>query len=255
MNRNSNRYFEDPVAAYTLLAPHYADLSSRRERYLRAIEDAVVARVPAGSNSLLDIGAGDGSRALYIARESGIQNIVLLEPSLEMAAPAAGIVKVWNVRAEELADESNKFEVITCLWNVLGHIRGVQSRVRAMRAMGCLLTPEGKCFVDVNHRYNLQSYGVFPTAARFLRDSISYKSENADVTATWKIDGQSISTYGHVFSDREVRNLAHAAGLEIEERIVVDYDTGKIRSFAFTGNLLYVLRRPPIVSASVPHTS
>src|SRR5579872_2697572 len=29
MNHNSNRHFEDPVAAYTHLAPHYADLSSR----------------------------------------------------------------------------------------------------------------------------------------------------------------------------------------------------------------------------------
>jgi 2-polyprenyl-3-methyl-5-hydroxy-6-metoxy-1,4-benzoquinol methylase len=134
MNRNSNRYFEDPVAAYTFLAPHYADLSSRRERYLRAIEDAVVARVPAGSNSLLDVGAGDGSRALHIARKCRIPNIVLVEPSLEMAATAAGIVKVWNVRAEELVDASNKFEVITCLWNVLGHVRGVQNRVSAIRA-------------------------------------------------------------------------------------------------------------------------
>jgi len=41
MNRNPNQYFDDPVAAYTRLAPHYADLSSRRQRYLLSIEDAV----------------------------------------------------------------------------------------------------------------------------------------------------------------------------------------------------------------------
>jgi SAM-dependent methyltransferase len=253
---NSNQYIDDPVAAYTLLAPYYAAISSRRQCYLRSIESAVVSRIPAGSKSLLDVGAGDGSRALEIARRCGIANIVLLEPSLEMAAPAAGIVKVWNVRAEELVDEPNKFEVITCLWNVLGHLRGVQSRVRAMRAMGRLLTPEGRCFVDVTHRYNLRSYGVFSTVARFIRDSFFYKSGNADVTATWNVGRESISTYGHVFIDREVRDMAQVAGLEIEHRIAVDYDSGKIRRFAFTGNLLYVLRRKSMIdSASAPHTS
>jgi hypothetical protein len=50
--------------------------------------------------------------------------------------------------------------------------------------------------------------------------------------------------------------MAHEAELEIEERIVVDYDSGKIRHFAFTGNLLYVLRRrSSIDSDSAPHTS
>jgi 2-polyprenyl-3-methyl-5-hydroxy-6-metoxy-1,4-benzoquinol methylase len=149
MKRNSNHYFDDPVAAYTRLAPHYPDLSSRRERYLRSIENAVVSRIPAGSNSLLDIGAGDGLRALCIARQSGISNIVLVEPSLEMAGPVAEIVKVWNLRVEELSDYSDQFDVITCLWNVLGHVRGVENRVRAVKTMGRLLTPEGKCFIDI----------------------------------------------------------------------------------------------------------
>jgi 2-polyprenyl-3-methyl-5-hydroxy-6-metoxy-1,4-benzoquinol methylase len=256
MKRNSNQYFDDPVAAYTHVAPHYAGLSSRRCRYLLSVENAVAARISAGSSSLLDVGAGDGLRALRIARKCGIPNIVLVEPSLEMAPAAAGIAKVLNVRAEELPDTWNKFDVITCLWNVLGHVRGVESRARTMRTMARLLAPEGRCFVDVNHRYNLRSYGVLPTVARFIRDSISYKSENADVTVTWTLADKAISTYGHVFTDREIRHLVDRAGLEIEERIVVDYDSGKIRRFAFTGNLLYVLRPTSLIdSASDPLTS
>jgi 2-polyprenyl-3-methyl-5-hydroxy-6-metoxy-1,4-benzoquinol methylase len=256
MKRNSHQYFDDPVAAYTHLAPHYADLSSQRRHYLLSIENTVVSRISAGRSSLLDIGAGDGSRALRIARQCGIRNIVLVEPSLEMAARAAGIAKVLNVRAEELSDIPNKFDVITCLWNVLGHVRGVESRTRTMNTMERLLTPDGICFIDVNHRYNLRSYGVLPTVVRFIRDSISYKNENADVIAAWTVGGKIISTYGHVFTDHEIRHMAHEAGLEIEERIVVDYDSGKIRHFAFTGNLLYVLRRrSSIDSANAPHTS
>jgi len=200
---------------------------------------------------------------MRIAKQCGIRNIVLAEPSPAMAAPAAG-QKIWNVRAEEMGDQlrSNEngdpetFDVITCLWNVLGHVRGFENRVRAMRAMKQLLSPGGKCFLDVNHRYNMRAYGMLPTLKRFIEDSISYKQKNADVIATWKIRDGSISTYGHVFTDREVRELARIAGLEIEERIAVDYESGKTRRFAFAGSLLYVLRRTSTMdSARPPQTS
>jgi SAM-dependent methyltransferase len=273
----STERFDDPVAAYGRLAPHYPDLSRHREPYLRSIEKIIASRVPPNSKSLLDVGAGDGIRALRIARECGIQDIVLVEPSLEMAARAEGMaklktkIKIWNIRAEELGtttqscstfradggepgteggERVQRFDVITCLWNVLGHIRRVEDRERAMREMGDRLAPEGKCFLDVNHRYNLRSYGVLASAARFIRDSLFYKETNADVIATWDVGGSSISTHGHVFTDREVRQLASAAGLSIEERIVVDYDSGKVRRFALEGNLLYVFRRSSRIDSS-----
>jgi hypothetical protein len=50
--------------------------------------------------------------------------------------------------------------------------------------------------------------------------------------------------------------LANEAGLELEERLVIDYEDGRIRRFAFEGNLLYVFRRRSrIDSASAPQTS
>jgi len=190
-----------------------------------------------------------------------------------MAARAAGMEKIetWNIRAEELgaktqscstcsADGSEpgtnenervqRFDVITCLWNVLGHIRRVEDRERAMWGMADRLMPGGKCFLDVNHRYNFRSYGVIASAARFIRDSAFYNESNADVIATWDLGGSSISTHGHVFTDREVRQLAAAAGLSIEDRIVVDYGSGKVRRFAFEGNLLYVFRRSSRIDSS-----
>lgn len=261
---HSTHHFDDPVAAYSRLAPHFADFSSRRKRYLRGIEKCILSRISNNAKALLDVGAGDGSRALRIASEAGISDVVLIEPSKEMSAEAKGAAEVWNLRAEGMGDhrplaqdgQARHFDVITCLWNVLGHVRGIEDRVRALRAMNDLLAPTGRCFLDVTHRYNLRSYGVFPTLARFIRDSIFYKGETADVTATWEVRDEAISTVGHVFTDREIRDAARAAGLEIEERIVVDYDTGKIRRFAFTGNLLYVLRRKSIIdSASAPQTS
>ena len=272
----SSQHFDDPVAAYGRLAPHYAALSNHREPYLRSIEQMIVSRIPPGSNSLLDIGAGNGIRTLRIARDAGIQRIVLVEPSQEMSAPVEGGAEIWKIRAEDLDDQisrcfalqdegqgratvrqgTERFQVIICLWNVLGHIRDFENRVRAMRAMRELLAPEGKCFIDVNHRYNLRSYGIFPTFARLVRDSRFYNDANADVLARWNVGGESISTHGHVFADKEIRRLSLAAGLSIEERIVVDYDNGKIRRFALAGNLLYVFRLSSrIDSSSAARTS
>jgi 2-polyprenyl-3-methyl-5-hydroxy-6-metoxy-1,4-benzoquinol methylase len=238
-------HFEDPVAAYDRLAPHYAELSLRRQPYLRRIEQIIASRIPQHSKSLLDIGAGDGERALRIARACGIQRLVLLEPSTEMAARTGG-VEIWKTRAEDLRFLNNpaeRFDVITCLWNVLGHICSPESRFRALQAMAKHLTPNGLCFLDVNHRYNMRAYGLIPSLLRFIRDSISYKEAASDVVAKWNIAGQSISTRGHVFTDREIRRLTKAACFALEERIAVDYDTGNLRRFAFQGNLLYIFRR------------
>ena len=104
-----------------------------------------------------------------------------------------------------------------------------------------MLSQGGLFFLDVIHRYNLRSYGVVPTCARWIRDQLAWSNENGDVTAKW-LSG-TINTYGHVFTHREIVRLAQAAGLEIEERMVVDYNHGKKHHFACLGNLLYIFRR------------
>ena len=49
-----------------LLAPHYRDYSASKAPYLDAIDKIIVDRIPAGARSLLDVGAGDGVRAVKI---------------------------------------------------------------------------------------------------------------------------------------------------------------------------------------------
>jgi SAM-dependent methyltransferase len=235
----------DPVAAYDRLAPYYSHFSKQRAAYLRSVEERIEARIPAGGESLLDIGAGDGTRALRIAAASGIQCVVLLEPSAKMLGETPAGCEVWRMRAEDLDPMavSERFDVVTCLWNVLGHISSFDTRVRALSAVAQLLSPKGLVFVDAIHRYNVRSYGATMTAARWVRDRIAPGNKNGDVRARWQTAGGEISAYGHVFTDRELRRLADAAGLECVERIVIDYETGKIRRASCAGNLLYVFRR------------
>lgn len=235
----------DPVAAYDRLAPYYSHFSKRRAAYLQSVEEQIASHIPAGAQSLLDIGAGEGSRAVRIASAAGISRIVLLEPSAMMSGETPATSDIWRTRAEDLdvTEIAERFDVVTCLWNVLGHISGFDRRVRALRAAAERLSPNGLIFVDVIHRYNVRSYGAAMTAARWLRDRIAPIDSNGDVKAHWSTAGGEISTYGHVFTDREIRRLAEAAGLGFVQRIVIDYETGQIRHSSWAGNLLYVFRR------------
>ncbi len=290
-------HFDDPVAAYNRLAAHYPDLCRRREPYLRSVEREVASRIPQGSRSLLDLGAGDGSRALRTAAQLGIERVVLVEPSEEMAKQGVGSGEIWPIRAEDLDQEClnvgtaapgcpveqcstnsvqyagnrspglplevggsprskvEKFNTITCLWNVLGHV-SAGKRVAVLSSVASLLTQNGKFFLDVNHRYNVRSYGILATGARWIRDIFFRNESNGDVRAIWNLNESTISTRGHVFTHDEIIRLSRAAGLELQERIVIDYGNGRVRRFAFQGNLLYIFRRSSrIDSPSAPHTS
>jgi SAM-dependent methyltransferase len=250
MRRSVHRYLRsddgeilDPVAAYDRIAPVYASLAGERRAYLDAIDRLVVAELPPGSRSLLDVGAGDGARAARIAAAAGLRELVLLEPSAAMRSHFPGQAAVWAMRAEDLHGGRGAFDAVTCLWNVLGHILPAAARLEALGHFARLASPQGRVFLDVNHRYNARRYGVLPTAARFLRDRFSPDGANGDVTVTWNVEGRRVSTTGHVFTHREFAGLAQAAGLRIEKRFVVDYVSGELRRWSCEGNLLYVLRR------------
>jgi SAM-dependent methyltransferase len=235
----------DPVAAYDRVAPQFARLSDERRAYLDAIERLVVSGIPPGSRSLLDVGAGDGTRAGRIARVRGIEQVVLVEPSAAMRSQCPPKATVWALRAEELGSREGSFDVITCLWNVIGHIFPVDARVEALRQFRRLLSPPGRIFLDVNHRYNACQYGFGATAGRFLHDVVVPGEVHGDVTVAWDVGGARCATSGHVFTEREFRALACAAGLCVEKRFVVDYACGERRRWSYEGNLMFVLRRTP----------
>jgi 2-polyprenyl-3-methyl-5-hydroxy-6-metoxy-1,4-benzoquinol methylase len=240
----------DPIAAYDRIGPVFARIAEKRKPYLDSIDRLVISLVPPGSRSMLDVGSGDGRRARRIAQERDIVDLVLIEPSVAMQGSDAGI---RTMRAEELNLAEGEFDVITCLWNVLGHIFPASSRVEALRQFARLVSPPGRIFVDLQNRYNARHYGALPTTLRFLHDVLSWSDTNGDAVVSWDVGQVQCTTRGHVFTHREFRSLAHAAGLNIETRLVVDYATGECRRWSIQGHLLYVLSRT--VSPSAQQTS
>jgi SAM-dependent methyltransferase len=240
----------DPVAAYEQIAPVFARIAEKRRPYLDSVDRLVISQIPTGSRSLLDVGSGDGRRVRQIAQARDIAQLVLLEPSVAMQR---GDATVRTMRAEELHLIDAEFDAVTCLWNVLGHIFPATGRLEVLHQFSRLVSPQGRIFVDVHHRYNVRHHGAIPTALRYLRDRLWWNQTNGDVVVAWDVEQVRCMTRGHVFTHREFRSLARLAGLNIENRFVVDYATGERRRWSIEGHLLYVLRRT--ASRNVPQTS
>ncbi len=169
--------------------------------------------------------------------------VALVEPSRAMRREWPVGVQGLAIPAEELASVAGSFDVILCLWNVIGHVFPAVRRTEVLRQFARLASAEGKIFVDCNHRYNIRQYGAFRTAARLLYDWVAPGERNGDVTVTWTINGIDCATTGHVFTNREVTRMIAAAGLRVERKYIVDYSSGELCRWGFQGNLLYVLCR------------
>ncbi len=244
----------DPVAAYDAIAASYDQIAARRGPYLDGIDRLITQSIPNGSRSLLDIGAGDGRRGLRLAAARDIHTVVLVEPSAGMRAghPRGRLgLESLPLRAEDLHQLEPGFDVIVCLWNVLGHVATRAARIEVLRQCGRLLTPRGRIFIDVSHRYNARHYGLATTAARYIGDHLWPNETRGDVVVVWHDGPEPIRTFGHVFTGSEVRGMCRAAGLAVEQRFVVDYATGLKQQHAWQGHLLYVLRHPAAVAADL----
>jgi len=242
----------DPVAAYDAIAASYDQIAARHGPYLDGIDRLITQLIPEGSRSLLDIGAGDGRRGLQLAATCDIHTAVLVEPSDGMRAGhprGRSGVESLPLRAEDLHQLKPGFDVIVCLWNVLGHVATRAARIEVLRQSGRLLAPRGRIFIDLSHRYNARHYGLAKTAARYVGDHLWPRETRGDVVVAWHDGPEPIRTFGHVFTGSEVSGMCRAACLAVERRFIVDYATGLQQRHACQGHLLYVLRHPAAAAA------
>lgn len=229
---------------YDELAPHYSELSKARRVYLEAVENMIVERAKSSKrSSLLDVGAGDGRRSLRIVDRLRIHQATLVEPSREMfkLIPKDERLSAFNLTLESVDFGDSQFDVVTSLWNVLGHVPE-PSRVDFLRRLGALCSSSGVIFLDVNNRHNRKAYGSLRVLFRRVLDYILPNTARGDAKVTWDFDGRQVQGTGHLFTPQEMRNLIEAAGLQIVAVSTVDYCSGVSSSTLFEGQLFYELK-------------
>ena len=231
---------ESVTDIYDALAPHYREYAQTRAAYLDAVDRFIVEHAAKGG-SVLDVGAGDGVRGMGLALRLGAARVVLAEPSKEMAARCRqlGPAAVWETPAEALPQSDFKFDVVLCLWNVLGHLPGRPRRLAALAAMKRVLAPGGTVFLDVNNRHNARAYGRYKVLARRAIDFLSPDERRGDVAYEWRVGGASLPAMGHLFTPAEIEGIIVESGLEVTRRVAVDYATGGYSASPYRGQLLY----------------
>lgn len=168
---------------YDQVAVHYRKLCERRLNYINAVDKIVIDEISLlvpHVKSMLDVGAADGVRGIHIAKLAGVKSLTLLEPSGAMVAlinqpkpPQNMKLKVIQGTAENISNfigKSEKFDVITMLWNVLGHVPDHESRITALVRMKRYLSKKGLLLFDLNNRYNVRAYGKQIVLKNYLTD-------------------------------------------------------------------------------------
>lgn len=231
--------------SYDRLAPHYRQVANSRTPYISAVDEFVRSQSPKKVFNLLDVGAGDGVRGIRLARDLRASRAVHCDASTQMVELCRrnGANEVILCTAENLPPFSEKFDVVLCLWNVLGHVPNPETRLAALRGMREVMSDHGALFMDVNNRHNANAYGRWTVLARRAIDGLWPNSERGDVEFRWSAGGEVIPAKGHLFTPREVRDLVERAGLQIEEAVFVDYLDGTVSKNKTLGQMLFKIRK------------
>jgi len=227
---------------YTDLARYY-DLIYSWKDYRK--EAATIRRLIAKykkskGNDLLEVGCGTGRHMQHLKNKFRVLGTDISAGMLSLARKNVKGVRFQRADMVTL-NLGREFDVIICLWNVLGHIQTTEERLLTLTKARKLLTPEGVMFVDVNHRYNAVVHGWSRTLWNMLSDYFFWSDTNGDIVVSWKIGSRPVCTHGHLFTERELEALFQSTGFTIKKEWILNYRTGAVCKSSLQGSLLYQL--------------
>ncbi|GGK01865.1 hypothetical protein GCM10011583_36860 [Streptomyces camponoticapitis] len=241
---------------YDAYSRGYSAYLERHAGYFRAVE-RVLAEAAGDREglALLDVGTGTGERLQRIVTEIRPSRVVAIDESPEMAALARRNCPSAEVLAIPLAapqlpaalsstsdaltvdaakSDGAKFDLVTCLSNVLGHVPRAQL-LTGLKQVRSLLKPGGSFVFDVNNRYNAVSYGRFRAVRNLVRDRLL--PGGGDFTTAYRNGDEVLRTSVHLFSPSEVAGLLGESGFTLTFLGFRDYSTGRERG-RFGGSIV-----------------
>lgn len=165
------------------------------ERGLYPTEEALLSRhVPVGSR-VLNIGCGGGREALALARTGRVVTAVDLNPvfveSLARRASEAGLdIECRVMDALELDVPPASFDAVVMVGQLIGHIRGRQNRITALRRALDAVRPYGVGVFSTNAieaHWLYRAYFAWANAARRIHNPMDLEPDDAPV---FRIGGQ-----------------------------------------------------------------
>jgi|GEM_PF-813772 len=244
------------VKLYNQFAKYYRVYSEEKQNYLSAIDELIIEALPQRPIRALDIGCGDGYRSYHLFRKTNINNLVMIDNSDEMIKLAKNyeksdieVLKTDITKSNQLSS-LGKFDIILCLWNVLGHINTRKERLKALENIRSLMRDEAFVFLDVSNRYNAKYYGIKNLIKNIIKDLFRGNvNEIGDFEYQIKVDERKyLDAKCHFFSPFEIRNLIKSANLKITNELAINYETGKVEKNCLQGHLFYQLKKMKLVN-------
>jgi SAM-dependent methyltransferase len=229
------------VEYYDKVASSYSEMINKRKDYLLAIENEIyqIKKV----KNYLDIACGDGIRSLRIIKNIKPSKSVLLDESPEMLKHVNmdnDRDSILLVNQDFLNFESNiRFDLITCLWNVFGHLPSRSEKSKFVEKMFSLCEKNGKVYLDINNRYNIRHYGVKNFLKTVFKDAIHLKNRGK---FKLKLPNNVMSSV-YIHTPWELDKMINSAGFSIDEKAYFDYESGERVQNFWNGQILYKLSK------------
>ncbi len=229
---------------YTKFASEYANYASGKKVYISAVNSLICKESDSPLN-IVDVGSGDGLRGKSIADSLDVRDVTFLDNSDGMLALSKQIEGVSVNKVDITSSEfipGRKYDLVLCLWNVLGHISTIEGRKNAVLNLAKLLTNNGVLFIDVNNRYNSSHYGKMAVAKNMIHDVFKAPNLVGNFDLCINIESCTIKTSVHIFNPLEIEDLIESSGMVIERKWIVNYDTGKTEKHFWNGQLLFKIK-------------
>lgn len=232
---------------YKHFSKYFGEYSSSKKEYLNSI-DNIITNLHFKPTGIVDLGAGDGRRSLKLAKALNVENIILVDNCPEMFSEAIHTENIKKID-DDISDNNfylrmdKKFDLILCLWNVLGHIETEENRMSVIKNISKIITDDGVCFLDINNRYNVKQYGINNVLKNILSDIFLPNYKNGDFQFDFKKEFVNIRTKVHVFNPFEIDKYLKNNNLKIIDKKFIDYKTGRISSNIFSGQILYKIKK------------
>ncbi|GGD84951.1 class I SAM-dependent methyltransferase [Planktosalinus lacus] len=227
----------DSKKYYNVIAKDYTLISKERINYLNAVDDIIISENKNKKiNNYLDIGSGDGRRSLKMINSLNPLNSTLVDDSSKM------LEQIKSVKNLTIANNSffdyktdRKFDLITCLWNVIGHINSNTLRKQFFQIIEKRLNSGGVFYLDVNNRYNITHYGYSNVMKNLKIDFLSPSDNNG----VFHIGEGDKKTKVFIHNPFDLTSYVKNLNLEIQKTWFLDYNTGEIKDTFFEGQLFY----------------
>ncbi len=206
---------------YDSIAKDYSAVSQERQAYLESIDKNLTSILEHKKPSaLLDIGSGNGERIYKLTCNRDV-DVWVLENSSVMAEFLTKYFRTSRIlRSDvyEIAELSKKFDTVTALWNVFGHIHDIEQVLIQIKEK---LTNDGIFIFDVNNPYNIAEYGIISVVRNWLILGLRKKS------LAFNLVRGVINTEVYFRSLNNYRIMLERAGFTKVSVSFVNYSSGK----------------------------